>query len=100
MNMRQKKKAETMKRNKERKQLKEFIMTIKRLSEKLNYGAPPEPVMDEMKETVRTLVDKTSPNGFSCSDVLLDYHDNVVRGNIVLAPTMVPIDLKVVKNRI
>jgi hypothetical protein len=98
--MRQKKKAETMKRNKERKQLKEFIMTIKRLSEKLNYGASPEPVMDEMKETVRTLVDKTSPNGFTCSDVLLDYHDNVVRGNIVLAPTMVPVDIKIVKNRI
>jgi len=89
-----------MKRNKERKQLKEFIMTIKRLSKKLNYGVQPEPVMDEMKETIRTLVDKTSPNGFACSDVLLDYHDNVVRSNIVLAPTMVPIDLKVVKNRI
>jgi hypothetical protein len=98
--MRQKKKAETMKRNKERKQLRKFIMTIKRLSEKLNYGASPEPVMDEMKETIRTLAGKTSPKGFACSDVLLDYHDNVVRGNIVLAPTMVPIDLKVVKNRI
>ena len=100
MNDRQKKKQKTMKRNKERKQLRKFIMTIKRLSEKLTYGAPPEPVVDEMKETIRTLADKTSPNGFACSDVLLDYHDNVVRGNIVLAPTMVPIDLKVVKNRI
>lgn len=100
MNDRQKKKQKTMKRNQERKQLRKFILTIKRLSKKLDYGAPPEPVMDEMKKTIRTLADNTSPNGFSCSDVLLDYHDNVVRGNIVLTPTMVPIDIKVVKNRI
>ena len=98
MNKRQKKKQKTMKRNQERKQLKKFVTTIKRLSKKLDYGAPPEPAMDEMKKAVRTLVDNTCPNGFICSDVLLDYHDNVVHGNIVLAPTMVPI-VKVIKNR-
>lgn len=99
MNKRIKKKQKTMKRNQKRKQLKKFVVTIKRLSKKLDYGAPSEPVMDEMKKAIRTLVDNTSPNGFACSDVLLDYHDNVVRGNIVLAPTIFPIDFKVVKNR-
>ncbi len=100
MNKRRKKKQKTMKRNQERKQLKKFIVTIKRLSKKLDYGTPPEPVMNEMKKALRTLADNTCPNGFTCSDVLLDYHDNVVRGNIVLSPTIVPIDIKVIKNRI
>lgn len=100
MNKRQKKKQRTMKRNQERKQLRKFVATIKRLSKELDYGTQPEPVIDEMKKAIRTLVENTSPNGFACSDVLLDYHDNVVRGNIVLAPTIFPIDFKVVKNRI
>lgn len=100
MNKRQKNKQYTMNKKRESKLLREFIVTIKRLSKEINYGEPPEPVMDELKKTIRNLVDKTSPTGFACSDVLLDYHDNVVRGNIVLVPTMVPIDIKVVKNRI
>ena len=100
MNKRIKKKQKTMKRNQERKQLRKFVVTIKRLSRKLDYGAPPEPVVDEMKKALKILADNTCPKGFACSDVILDYHDNVVRGNIVLAPTIFPIDFKVIKNRI
>ena len=68
MNKRQKKKQKTMKRNQERKQVKKFVVTIKKLSKKLDYCVPSEPVMDEMKKSIRTQVDNTSPKGFAWSD--------------------------------
>ena len=102
MNKRIKKKRATMTRKKEQKVLKQLMRQLKQLAYGTRLDIRPKPDVDMdmeyLSKFTKELCDKTVPDGFACSDVIMNQSDGVISGTIHIIPTEFPIDIKILKD--
>jgi len=101
MNKRIKKKRATMTRKKEQKVLQQIIQQIKSLAYSTSLNTLPkyDVDMEYLSKFTKELCDKTVPEGFACSDVIMKQSGGVISGTIHIIPTEFPIDIKILKDR-
>lgn len=101
MNKRIKKKRATMTCKQEQKVLKRFTQQLKQLAYDTRLVIRPkyDVDMEYLSKFTKELCDKTVPDGFACSDVIMNQSDGVISGTIHITPTEFPIDIKILKDR-
>ncbi len=104
MNKRIRKKQITIRKRKEDKILHEFAEQLKKLAKEIDYDYLPKSYpdtidIDALSEYTKELCNKTTPQGFICSDVIMNQSDGVISGTIHIIPTEFPIDIKILKDR-
>lgn len=101
MNEHIKKKRTKMIRKRELKLLRQFVRQIKQLAYGVCLDTLPEHDVDTeyLSKFTKELCAKTVPNGFVCSDVIMNQSDGVISETIYIAPIGVPIELTILKNR-